>query len=629
MSPLLAPFILIFIVIFTVSLSATPVSSLQDKKNNIRWPLKWSTLIGLTTFRTTIHHVNDQIVIGSNGNSYSSYYDVLDGVYFIDSKTGKRRHHIQLLTPGDRDVNGVAVTAQRIFFGNDNNQFFAYDWNKNMIWTIPLNGDLEGAPALEDFNSDGVMDVVIGTESGQLLTLDGKNGHVLWQFQAKLKPSWTHPKTNAFIASPSIIDIDSDGIRDVLIGNRNGDFYAFNGKTGHLLWSFRTQKPSGIHSSVFATSSTLYFTESYGYVYVYSKKGHKRLQLPVTPESLPILKASPVETPKGTIVIPTTWKGKKTGVWLYPRHTPPKFIPLGNVSASPIIADFLGNGSFQIGVLSENGWFIIISEEGDVLARFSLNEGGEATPFITDVDGNGTLDLILATSDHYLACYDTGSTGAVYWNGFRGNPYNTGVVTDTIDEDFPISNTRSLIIPKKEKSGYHYRPLYQENFANTPHKIDHTGIGPVKLGLTMGKLVQILGDDVDYHDMTLGMGLKARAILWNNEIQLYILYPEWKPLDKTHVIKLLVTDNPNYHTSNGISPQSTIADAVHHYGPARLTFQLENAAEERILFKKNDTKIWFSNYGKEKQGVYPTFKKFNITKRYQKDATIGFIGVKQ
>jgi hypothetical protein len=46
---------------------------------------------------------------------------------------------------------------------------------------------------------------------------------------------------------------------------------------------------------------------------------------------------------------------------------------------------------------------------------------------VADVDADGRLELLIATGDQYLYCYDTGASGDVLWGTFRGNTFNTGV----------------------------------------------------------------------------------------------------------------------------------------------------------------------------------------------------------
>jgi outer membrane protein assembly factor BamB len=48
---------------------------------------------------------------------------------------------------------------------------------------LSVNGDIEGAPALADLDSDGVIDVVFATEEGELYAVKGSSGKIIWKFQ--------------------------------------------------------------------------------------------------------------------------------------------------------------------------------------------------------------------------------------------------------------------------------------------------------------------------------------------------------------------------------------------------------------------------------------------------------------
>ena len=614
-----------------------PSDKIIDTVSGKSWKLKWSRRIGKTTFRQTLIHANGLILVGSNGK-FNGYVrrDGLDGVHILDANSGTLVKQLSPPSMGDTDVNGVAVTAQHIFYVTDDDQLVATHWDFKTHFVVTLDADIESAPAVSDFNGDGIMDICLATESGRLTAIDGKTGNEIWKFQTLLKPQWSYPETRSFIASPALVDLNSDGIRDVVIGNRNGDMYAINGKNGNEIWSFRTQHPSGIHSSVFATNDRVYFTESYGVLYAFSKLGREMFRLQVSPENVPHLKSSPVVTPAGTIAIASSWNNQ-SGVWVYPRRYKPSFIRLGKVSASPVVADFMGDGSYQIGVLSEAGVFVIVDEAGDVVAKFGLKYGGEATPLVTDTDGDGRLEVIFATSDEFISCYETDSSGRVYWSGFRGNPYNTGVVQDTIVEDFPSTHHTAKFafsspihrLNLHDKPGFEYRQLYQETFENSSFIIDEYGIGPVKIGVNIGRLKAILGDSVQFVSTTLGGIWNASALMWNNQIQLYILYPLGQTLRDTDRVSMVVTNNPNYRTKAGIRPNATIEDAVTLYGPATFMYQSQTPLEERIHFKNHTTKEWFVNFGESKIGDYQNPQLFNTTQQYDPKKSIGFIGVRK
>ena len=61
------------------------------------------------------------------------------------------------------------------------------------------------------------------------------------------------------------------------------------------------------------------------------------------------------------------------------------------------------------------------------IARFITGLNSIASPVPADIDGNGTLDILLADSEGYLYAYDTGETGTdVQWAGTGGSPTRSG-----------------------------------------------------------------------------------------------------------------------------------------------------------------------------------------------------------
>ena len=108
---------------------------------------------------------------------------------------------------------------------------------------------------------------------------------------------------------------------------------------------------------------------------------------------------------------------------------PYKSIKLGGkLSATPVVADILDNGTLQMIVADEDGNIIIADEDANELKRFKIASGAEASCFIGDIDGDGFLELLVADLNGYLYCYDTKSKGEVFWGSYRGNKLNTGVV---------------------------------------------------------------------------------------------------------------------------------------------------------------------------------------------------------
>lgn len=110
-------------------------------------------------------------------------------------------------------------------------------------WTtvLPTVGTFS-SPRTADLNGDGTMDIILG--AGRLefescdtamLALDGKDGHLLWKLSAK----------DQIFISAGLLDINSDGVLDAIMGGRSSELKAINGKTGEVFWAFDT-----LHSNV-------------------------------------------------------------------------------------------------------------------------------------------------------------------------------------------------------------------------------------------------------------------------------------------------------------------------------------------------------------------------------------------
>ena len=616
-----------FFIVLSVTLSAVPTQKLVDEIDPSQsWSLKWRKKIGYSTYRTNPIFYNGFIVVGSNGSSYSKQTDRLDGLYFLDALTGDIQTKAVEASSGDRDVNGVAVSTEKIFWGDDNRAFFVYNWDGKLLWVNSVDGDVEGSPVLVDVNGDAALDVCFTTESGTIYMIDGRTGTEIWKRQADFQQIWATPKTRSYMATPIAVDANRDGTRDIIVGNRNGRVYAFDGKTGERLWQFRVDTPSGIFSSIFVKGNTLYVAESYNILYELNLKGQVKHRHELGKVDEAHLFSSPVVSLDGTIAIGTSSKKGRKGMWFLTEGSGRKFYPIGNVTATPLIADMDNDGESEFVVLSESGWLYVFSTQGEMENGYSLPYGGESTPLIADVDDDGALELVLLTSDQFISCYETNSTGEVTWGSFRGNPHNTGVLLDRLTADLP-TGLKQKIKPKSKQAGYTQDNAFEES--ESDFLVTETGIGKAQIGMTYGKLKAVLGKRVGFQDVDLGIGMKAKGVFVKGRIQYYILYPSFKSLEPTDVISVLATNNPRYKTAEGIGPGIPIKDAEKHYGPATLTYQRTNSREELIHFKNKPQTLWFARYENIKAGQYKTEKPFNITRQYREDALIEFIGVKR
>ncbi len=104
-------------------------------------------------------------------------------------------------------------------------------WDKN----FPGIGS-QSSPRVADLNQDGVDDIIVGackneyqpTDQG-VMALDGKTGEILWECASN----------DQVFGSATLLDIDGDRVKDVIIGGRWAFLKAISGKTGKPIWSYQ------------------------------------------------------------------------------------------------------------------------------------------------------------------------------------------------------------------------------------------------------------------------------------------------------------------------------------------------------------------------------------------------------
>ncbi len=440
----------------------------------------WETEIGITTYRTNMTLVDGKIYIGSNGDKRAPGDDAKDGVHEIDGKTGKLLRTFGNLdgysNADDKDVCGVYVDEKRVVFGNDGGELFCYNRKSGDInWKHQAEGAFEGVPAAADLNGDRVPDVVVAVKTvgdedkGRVLAVSGKNGELIWQF--------TPPAKGLFMGSAALTDLNKDGVKDAIIGTGNvggshpkynpeggGHLYAVGGKSGEALWQFDTY--SGIHSSptVYVSDENekvILFSESYSTVHLLDHNGHERIQANFSIPSGGItgLFASPLLGVDQHIVASSSWWGQDDVIYFAQlssnnletrefddghkvmtlKSDEQKYYAPTNarVSATPVYFESTSGDRFMM-MATEGGDVISIELNENKFVKRKAPGPVEAAMFMGDVNDDGELEVIIATSTGKLHAYKMGlpaggKRSLVHWPSFRGNRNNTGEASYTID----------------------------------------------------------------------------------------------------------------------------------------------------------------------------------------------------
>jgi len=112
-----------------------------------------------------------------------------------------------------------------------------------VLWDqhFPVIGS-QSSPRAVDLNGDGVLDIVMGAGKNEfqtcrqgIIAMDGKTGNLLW----------TQESLDQVYGSATFCDVTGDGIKDVFIGGRSPHLKALNGKDGHLIWEYHHEQYAG------------------------------------------------------------------------------------------------------------------------------------------------------------------------------------------------------------------------------------------------------------------------------------------------------------------------------------------------------------------------------------------------
>ncbi|MEG4170401.1 MULTISPECIES: hypothetical protein [unclassified Microcoleus] len=159
-------------------------------------------------------------------------------------------------------------------------------------------------------------------------------------------------------------------------------------------------------------------------------------------------------------------------------------------------------------------------------------------------------------------------------------------------------------------------------------------IGAAKVGMTFGQLKKALGSTAQFKvESPFMVDFDSVAVSQSGKVQYRIIYAAGTKLKDTDVIELLMTENSNYKTVQGVGPGMTLKQAEAIYGKATLSYNVDNEMREGVVFAKQPTRnIMFVPQAEGKQfgGVYGAGQGgFYQTNKYHPNAVIRSVMVRK
>jgi len=279
-------------------------------------------------------------------------------------------------TPALGDIDGDGELE--IVFGGYSSpgKLFAINPDGTNVPGFPyeLGEKIQRGVALADFNGNGKVDIVCGTDDANLwLIYDDLTAAVGFPFEAG----------NDFRTDPSVLEINDEMV--IFAGSRDDNFYAIN-SDGSLRFQIETGGDVSESSGIVDTGNGpgIFFGSNDGYLYGVNLEGNA---LPGWP------------------------------------------IDLGaDIVSSPAFADLDGDGMDEV-VAATNTGLYAIGLNGVIYSHFPITGSSSFTgsPTITDLDLDGDLEVFAGTGNALLAI-DVKENGSVanMWNMHRGNLNRNG-----------------------------------------------------------------------------------------------------------------------------------------------------------------------------------------------------------
>ncbi len=403
--------------------------------------------VGLTAWFTTILVLDGQIFVPSLGGIIADADDPGDGVVRID---GVSLESELIFSPPDRtprDVIGIAAADDGLFVACRNGFVYHTTYDGELRWREFCVSAIVSVPLAVDLNGDNVRDVVVVTESGSVVAVNGQTNTTPWVASLGRRPSLDEPGplVQATIAAGDVLGGDD---LELVIVTEAGDITVLSARTGAVRWRYGVtpNQYSGplTLSGAPEGASAFFLGDARANVWRFTRQSRDLNAVTLSTLGLRSLAAitadvrtldagpdAPVELVACVTGSPALIDGAVCVIgaqglrWRYP--------PGGMIWTAPAVADVNGDRASELIVASTQhgedgvaGLLTVVSRDGHALARQQLPNPVEAPVVVADVNGDGRLEILVTDTSGVLRTFATrGVGGQVEWGLAAGDTGNT------------------------------------------------------------------------------------------------------------------------------------------------------------------------------------------------------------
>ena len=387
--------------------------------------------------------------------------------------------------PAVADVNGDGILE--VVFGSDDHFIYALRGSDGSVaWSFETDGPVRSSPTVGDINGDGVVDIVVGSDDSNVYGLSGVDGRVLWAVRCD----------GPIRSKPAIGDVDCDGRVEVVVSGDDASIYAIDGATGELAWqsSHKGSKSGAIIQSAPCLADLdgdgkleVVTGSASNYLLIFDSDGSLRMRKQFEAPSFNTSVAAGDVNGDGKVEIvacsdngavyvitpngDTLWSrvvgvgtrsspvicdlndDGKMEILLHVNPGPGddgRLVCLGfegdilwektlrgQGGPTPIPVDLDHDGGIEIAAFSERNGIIILGPDGSEKKTIGVRGDVTSGPAIADVDGNGVIDFIYASTDGKIMCLGShfgGRQNQVLNGGARSDVRNTACFRTVIQE---------------------------------------------------------------------------------------------------------------------------------------------------------------------------------------------------